>query len=414
MKKLFFAVMLFCFTVSHAQIVFEKGYFINNSGMRIECYIENVDWNNNPKTFTYKLLENDQPKIETYMGVREFGIDNVSMFKRFTVNMEHSRFETGLLAQSKVPAFKEETLFLKAVVTGDANLYVWSGENIVKYFYETKANAIQQLIYIRYLQNGYEILENNQFRQQLLNDLKCGDITEKDFKNLTYNENALSKIFVKYNNCAGTTANSTVNFAEKNNGKSLSLKITPGVYMASLSISDPSTIYDASTDQHGMVFKIGVELEYMLPFNKNTWSIFLNPTYQKFKEENTYIKADLINHNSYLTYTAQTEYTSAEVPIGLRRYFFLNSNSKIFVNVAYVIDLVVGDSNIDLINVEKINANKHVDIGSRNNFAAGIGFAYKKFTAEARINTVREIAGGYINWHAKYTSTGITLGYAIF
>jgi len=417
MNKFLLALAFFYFTSSYAQITFEKGYFINNNDVRINCYIENMDWNNNPKSFTYKLLENDQPKQEDFTGVREFGINNVSMYKRFTLNMERSTYETGQLTPNKNPIFKKETLFLKALIIGDASLYVWTGDNLVKYFFETKSLPIEQLIYIRYTVNeGYNISENNLFRQQLLNSLKCGDLSEKDFKNLKYNANGLSDVIKKYNTCANKNSpvTTTVDFFEKKKRKSFLLKITPGVAAASLSITDPSIAYNVSTDQNGVVFKIGAELEYLLPFNKNTWSMFINPTYQKFESENTYTKFDVISNNSYLNHTATTDYSSIEIPIGVRRYFFLNTNSRIFINAAYVIDISVGDSKIEFKNAEKINANKQVSISSRNNFAAGAGFSYKKLSAEIRINTPREILGSYISWSGKYSTLGVVVGYTIF
>lgn len=38
-----------------SQISFESGYFIDNSNQRINCWIKNVDWRNNPSQFNYKL-----------------------------------------------------------------------------------------------------------------------------------------------------------------------------------------------------------------------------------------------------------------------------------------------------------------------------------------------------------------------
>jgi len=213
MKKTFLLIALLFCSFTYAQIIFEKGYFIDNIGKRTECYIENMDWRNNPTMFNYKMtLADNEVKIENILGVSEFGIDNQSMYKRFDVNIERSQILTSNLQKTKSPIWKSETLFLHALVTGEASLYHYVDGNVSKYFYETKKTPIEQLIYIRYLGEGGKdgissfsesVEQNNQFRQQLLNNVNCG-MTEKDFKSLDYNRNTLVKHFMDYNTCASS------------------------------------------------------------------------------------------------------------------------------------------------------------------------------------------------------------------
>src|SRR5688572_27785180 len=116
MKHVFLALLL-CSTFSHAQIIFEKGYFISNDGSRTNCLIENIDWKNNPTSFNYKLQEGEKIQKNGLADVQEFGIDNVSQYKRFTVNIERSgnEHDARQLSKSKSPVFKKETLFLQTV-----------------------------------------------------------------------------------------------------------------------------------------------------------------------------------------------------------------------------------------------------------------------------------------------------------
>lgn len=39
---------------SNAQTKFEKGYYINNKGIKFEGYIKNSDWKNTPKKIEFK------------------------------------------------------------------------------------------------------------------------------------------------------------------------------------------------------------------------------------------------------------------------------------------------------------------------------------------------------------------------
>jgi hypothetical protein len=223
MKKFIIAALLSCF-FAQAQIVFEKGYFINNNGQKTNCYIENEDWRNNPTSFNYKINETDQEKkLENIMGVSEFGIDNVSMYRRYLVNIEKSQNLSNNFSKSKAPQWNTETLFLFALVTGDASLYSYVDGNITKYFFETKNTPIEQLVYIKYIGSNFlddglnsyneAIQENNQYRQQLNNNVKCGEMNESAFMKLEYKKNSLLKHFLAYNNCTGNTTEALTNYA---------------------------------------------------------------------------------------------------------------------------------------------------------------------------------------------------------
>lgn len=428
MKKTFLLIAVLCCSVTYAQISFEKGYFVNNVGKRIECYIENMDWRSNPTAFNYKMtLADNESKIENILGVSEFGIDNQSMYKRFDVNIERSQTVTSYLQKSKSPIWKPETLFLHALVTGEASLYNYVDGNVTKYFYETKKTPIEQLIYIRYLGDGGKdglnsfsesIEQNNQFRQQLLNNVNCS-MTEKDFKSLEYNRNTLVKHFMAYNTCAATpTTKSTMNYDAATEGKRefFALRVQTGVYPAKVGISDPQTYYNKSTDLTKMIFKAGLEAEFILPFNKGSWSVIVCPAYQKFSATKNFTgyvsNVGFANSGDAVHYTVKMDYSSIEIPFGVKRYFFINSASRIFVNATYVIDLSNGGT-LEFANTEGlVNAADKLGISSRNNFAIGAGYSYKRFSGELKYNFARQLSER-IAWDISYSSFGLVLGFKL-
>ena len=123
-KKLFLLIILFSYS-SYSQIVFEKGYFINNSNEKMECFIKNIDWRNNPTEFTYKTSEVSTQKNIGIESVKEFGLYNFSKYVRKTVEIDKSLESLDRLAHEKNPVFIEQELFLKVLVEGQANLYVY-------------------------------------------------------------------------------------------------------------------------------------------------------------------------------------------------------------------------------------------------------------------------------------------------
>ena len=95
----------------YSQIIFEKGYFINNSNQKIECLIKNNDWKNNPETFEYKLSENSEPAIADVKSAKEFGIYSISKYIRSTVKIDKSKENLDDLSYDKEPTYVEEVLF---------------------------------------------------------------------------------------------------------------------------------------------------------------------------------------------------------------------------------------------------------------------------------------------------------------
>ncbi|AUP81206.1 outer membrane beta-barrel protein [Flavivirga eckloniae] len=391
----------------YSQISFEKGYYIDNSGQKVECLIKNIDWKNNPKDFEYKLSETSDIKNTNISYVREFGIYNDSKYIREQVKIDRSRESIDNLSRSSEPIFSEEKLFLKVLVEGKANLYLYVDENLRRYFYNKEDSNIEPLIYKRYnTLDYYYIKENVQFKQQLWNDLKCSIIEMKRVENLKYKKNSLISFFTDYNRCNNSDF---TNYNENKKRDLFNLSIRPRLNNASLKIENTRSNFTDTDLGSKLNFGFGIEAEYILPFNKNKWSISIEPTYQSFKSEKT-TNANNISGGSLTTKVA---YSSIEIPLSLRHYFFLNDDSKIFANVSYVFDANLNSS------VEFINTNNIVfstlDIQTRTNLAFGVGYKiYDTYSLEVRYQTRRELLGEYVFWNSNYQTLSIIFGYSIF
>lgn len=410
MKNSFLFILLFYYTFSNAQISFEKGYFISNNGNRTECFIKNLDWKNTPTQFNYKLQINDsESKVETISTVQEFGIDNESTYKRFKVEIDRTSNEVENLTTNENPTWKEETLFLKILVEGDAVLYEYTGDEIRRFFYQTQNSKLQQLTYLRYLAetrnevNG-NINQNNAYQKQLYDDVRCGNVTVKDIKKLTYKKSELTNYFIGYNNCKNPSSIKAKPTTKKGE---LLLRITPSINFVSLTIPDRND-YNVNVDANNKtLFKLGLEAEYILPYNKNKWSLFIDPTYQKYENESTYyIKSLFLNQND-VSHTAKINYSSIEMPIGVRHYMFLNKTSKLFLNIAYIFE-VNGKATISYDQKEYYNSQ------TSQNFGFGFGYMYKNtISLEMRMNTTKNLLGELPYSEANYKSLGFILGYKI-
>src|SRR5690606_12558691 len=95
----------------YSQILYEKGYFINNPDERIECQIRNLDWDKSTTEFEYRFSENEKPVKATMASVKEFGIYTVSKYVRETVSIDRSSENANNLSHSKPPYLKKKHFF---------------------------------------------------------------------------------------------------------------------------------------------------------------------------------------------------------------------------------------------------------------------------------------------------------------
>ena len=213
----------------------------------------------------------------------------------------------------------------------------------------------------------------------------------------------LEKIFTKYNACQNSTS---VNYNKKVKKDLFNLALRPGVNFNSMSVNGSGA--DQRTVDFGKQtnFRIGLELEYIIPYHNNRWSIIVEPTYRSFSAENTYAVTNIVGG----TLTAKVEYSSVELPIGIRHTFFLNQSSKIFLNAQHLI-------NIDLdptLTYSRQDASQvyELDVRSKNNFAFGAGFKFQdKYILELRYHTTNDILGEYRGYSSDYKNLSIILGY---
>jgi len=405
MKKsiLTLLITIFCIT-SYAQVHFEKGYLITDSNQKINCLIKNKDWSNNPTKFEYKLSENSVVKKADISAIKEFVIIDKFNYKRFNVEIDRSSNQIADLADIKEPRFKKEQLFLKLLVKGKASLYLFKETSFRRYFYEVENSSIEQLVFKKYKEKG-RIAKNNKYKQQLWSTLKCSDITFKDIDRITYTKSDLTSFFIKYNQC--DNPNYKITKTKKNKGE-FHIAIRPGIKSSSFAIEDDLSPRLNTDFGQKIGLRLGVEVEYILPFNNNKWAIFTEPTYQYYKSEN--ITRGRITGNPDATGIQKVtiDYKTIELPIGVRYYMFINNNSKIFLNTALVNDIPIS-SKIEY----KVNG--ELELNSNINFLFGLGYKYKnKYSIEFRYDTNRDLLKKYPYSNAKYNSASVILGVNVF
>ena len=147
-------------------------------------------------------------------------------------------------------------------------------------------------------------------------------------------------------------------------------------------------------------FRVGLEAEFVLPFQNEKWSLLIEPTYQNF-----------ISEKETPGLTSKVNYNSIEVPFGVRHYMLLDEDSKLFLNGLIVVDFDI-NSKIDL---SLQNVVTTLDIESGINFAVGFGYNYSnRYSAEVRYYTNRDLLTNYGPWASEYNNLSMIFGYTLF
>lgn len=367
MNKTILLICLVFSTLSHSQIKFEPGYFITNDGKKTECLIQNWAWRNNPVEFQYVFSEGETAQKATIQEIREFNINNVYKYKRYTVQIDMSPTELEELNTNRQPLFATKTAFLKVLVEGRVNLYQYEQNGHSKYFISTgnHENA-EQLIYKEFLISS-RVAKNNHFKQQLYESFKSEKVTADDFKDLKYQKKALVEVVSKFN---GEDGKQSTNFETLHNKTIITTKVTAGIGLTTIKSQDINGIMPyKGTDPS---IRLGIEIEGTLPFNNNKWSLFADPNVTFFK-----------NKGMSGNYNIEVKFNYIQIPVGLRHYMFLDNSSKLFLTggISFLLPM---DSEISY--YQTGNKPVNVEIAKSTTGFAGVGYDYRKISVELRYN----------------------------
>ena len=396
-----FLVLFLLVAESFGQIKFEKGYLINNDHQRIECWIKNLEWKNNPTEFSYKLTESAAPVEGNLATVREFGIANYSKFVNAMVKIDRQIKPVVGAKNELTPDWTRERLFLKVILEGKAKLYSYDDNKLKRFFYSLNDTLVTQLVYLETLK-GTTLVKNTSYQQQLWSSVKAPNATMNSIKEVDYTQKDLSEYFKTYNEALGGT--NTEIIPEKK-GSYFNLKLVPGFNSSSVSTS---MVVDATNAKSKVDFgsksgfQAGLEAELIVPFNKYRWGILFEPTFQSYSSDAT---------GKYGSSTIK--YSAVDFPIGLRYYFPVNEHTSVFLNGFVIPGFAINlNSNVGYyVHFSNTNDSKTLDLKSSASAALGGGVEFNRVSLEARYYTNRNLLDGQAIGTADYSRFSIVLGY---
>ncbi len=389
-KHLLFLVLSFLMSsMFYAQSRFQPGYIITGQEEKVKCLINNGDWKNNPDYIEYRQ-KNGETKRGTPASIREFRVYGFPKYISAKVKIDTSSMRTSELEYTGKPSFQEKTVFLKTLLEGKYSLYVYITEKYKRYFYRKNKGEIKPLVYKKYFvvtpDKEEKVAENKFYRQQLWNEFKNYGISKKEIEKLDYTTEDLVAFFNKINR----RQKSQIDIYKKEYVP-WHLHLKPAARRAKLAVAD---YYHHKIIDMGSrwTYKIGLEMEYILPYNNDRWGIFIEPAFHTFKSEQNDYKID---------------YKALELYAGTRYYIPLQKDLKIFINLAYCL-------NFDFNSRFYYRPNKYLEVKDGSNFSMATGLQYHKWIVEVRYNHKRNLLTLYNNWQTSFKTLDFSIGYSLF
>ncbi|RZJ34245.1 MAG: hypothetical protein EOO51_10205 [Flavobacterium sp.] len=146
---------------------------------------------------------------------------------------------------------------------------------------------------------------------------------------------------------------------------------------------------------------IGLEVEYVLPTNRNKLAVIIEPNYSQFKAKSEYDNPGPTNGQVML------EFKKVSVPVGLRYKMFLTDETKAFLSGVFVPNFISGAHYSYSMNPTTGAYLEETSYG----FGLGFGFEYKPVSIEFRYNTN---VGLNPNYDVSYGQFGLILRYTVF
>jgi hypothetical protein len=319
MKPLFaLALLTILHLAGYAQIDYQQGYYIRNDGTKISCLIKDYGWISNPTYIVCKSSPDAAPVTIGMAGILEFGVGN-SKYQRFDVDVETSADAIDELSSSPQPKYRHDTAMLKLLVEGRASLYLYQKKRLTRYFFRLNGAAPTPLISKQYLGPDGYAHANQEYIKLLADSLSCSAPDFPDPTTVPFELKSLTRFFVAYNKCVRSAF---TDYWTKTGKSVFHLYIRPGVDLSAFTVTDNFNLVPSKHSYGSEAsFRFGVEGEFILPINRNKWSVLLEPVYRSY-------------HSSSDESGFNVDYKAIQLQLGARYYFFLGSQTKFFLSAA--------------------------------------------------------------------------------
>ncbi|QSS97867.1 hypothetical protein [Psychroflexus sp. ALD_RP9] len=411
MKKFFFILVLLpIFGISQNNL--KSGKIVFSDGFVRKGLINDVNWRDAFTQIDFKLNENAKTESFSVDEVDYFMVDG-EKYKSANVKLNTSAIKDQKLSNTKEPKIIEKTVFVKVLAESNSIELYQVYYNYIPNYLLSQDDEITTLIYHRYVKQG-KIFANNQFRNQLYRSLDCLEASK--YRKYEYKADDLLDLLKAHFKCK--EIDDALVLYNKDTER-IEFNIRPKLGVITSQVTSDFTAfenfkYEISPDRQTNI-SFGVEFEFLLPFRSKSYSIFIEPTYVS---NSSTARSPVVEQGPGLASRSAevfVDYQAIEVPIGVKKYFRLNSNSNLFIAGSGIFALNL-DSTLEarfISNNTEPRAVFNFDV--KNIFGFGLNLGYElnnKYSIELKYSFNREIED-IVGFASKYNHFGVYLGYKI-
>lgn len=398
---------------------FKPAFIVSNTGDTLSVEIKYDSWVTTPESIVFRLTEEAATR-ELFPGdIKSFSILGISTYISATTKIDESSNLDNQLSLSLGPQWETKTIFLKELLVSSVSLYRYSTTRFIRFFYKKRASQdYQQLIYKRFNFVGGGGASNLTFKNQLIDNFKCG-LDAYTLKKVDYFEKDFIKFFTKYNLCIGSTVEKSISKSAKG---SFRINLKAGFYSINGSFTRKETIFNIIAETESKFkpsgFRADAEIEYLTPFDNKRLAIILNIGLEQFQA--TGILPQQILQNIRMTAVNRfdqpwsIDYTNLAFGVGIRRYISLSNSTELFFDFLLqpVVNLTakyeyefaeIEDFQVYGTRLEKVH---------QINMGISLGVKVKSFSLTGRYFSKREFLYSQIGSHSvNFSSTAFQLGY---
>jgi hypothetical protein len=357
----------------YSQVDYQKGYIMSGDGRQQEAWIKIQTSPLNPEKISYKLSETGEVITGDISTLQGFGIGTEAKYIVREIEIDRSTDDPKDLDINKLPALSKQTVFLRYLLESKLSLLDYQTKTNHRYYWQDDSDSIHLLTYKAYRNASGIMAVNESYKSQLFKLMTCQDMASQ-IKNLNYRKEQLLGIFKRTNTCAQAPIKL---FSKEQNKWPLSIGPLIGL--------DRFTTDFVNTKTSSMAPRFGIEAELLIPYYGRKWAILLEGSYQSVKTHAAV----------FPIYTVQNFYSGIEWGLGVRHYFYLQSNSKFLLQANAVIDLPLENKlESTLLGTSQ---SKFITAGA----ALSAGYKLKNVTAQLRYYTSRNLNGNQLTPYLK-------------
>lgn len=404
-----------------AQRKYSPGYYITQTGQKIEGFIEdNISYDSPKRIFFKSTLESSANEV-SISDISEFKIDNDFKFVKYNITYDQNQVENSnpINRLGKEPYLQNKIVLLKVIVEGNATLYQAVINDCSFYYFKTnKENTPQLLLYRKYFYDG-RVYENNDFRKLLFERFSTNEKEISSFYKMKYDMETLTDFFVKLNKEDNSLVAQSI-VVEKSANK-MQYKVLAGVsgFNTSLKYGNDGNIESSSPSFGSPLF--GVEIAKSLGKNYRKSEVFGRFFYQNSKID---VEQESRRDNIYdRTLQMKADINSLCLNLGYRYAIVKTKQSKLFIQGSIGYNYALSGSSI-VVNDEKryiasdptfvtVSEIEFKGFQSEIYYNFGLGYSLNKYALHLEYSTTRNYHDNNIDLKGGFDGFNLIFSYTI-